>query len=130
MLQLLLLAIFLISARLSLYLFACESIWMGVFLRRMFPNANWTVRERLQIRFVAVLFGIGMLLFAVNVQSSQITQSDAGFLAGCSSPFLVAGLIAVARTTLIEPRCAAQRQQRRRELAALGEQTNSTAHEN
>src|SRR5215831_4671259 len=116
----LLFPIFLLSARLGLYFFACTSMWMGVFLGRLFPEATWTLRERMQIRAVAVLFGIGMLIFTIHVHSSQITQSDAGFLAGSSSPFFIAGFVAVVRSSLIEPRRATQRRRRREDLATGG----------
>lgn len=122
--------LFELSGRIGLLVFGFLSIWIGVWCmlievklpqhKRLSTINTWSRRERLQGLIFIAGFGIAMMVVAVKVPSEQFTSTDAGLLAGCSSPFWIACGVGWVRYFIIELRRAAHlRQQQSAEQAAI-----------
>jgi hypothetical protein len=129
-------ALFQLSGRIGLFLTGLAGIWATIwftFILNQLPQyeslpwktLQWSRRKRLQVALLSGSFSVGLLVFAVKVPSEQFTSTDGGLIFGCSSPFLVACVVAMVRTNISELRLAFRL--RRQQLA---ERTASTDHSN
>ncbi len=122
-------ALFQLSGRVGLCLFGCESILLGIRLSliRLPQDAIW--RRSLGDRVFALLFfggfGAGMIWFGLNLPGEQFTSTFGGFIAACTSPFWVAGAVAVVRYIIRDFRLAARiRRRQHAEQAAEVDHSN------
>ena len=110
-----LLTLYVLSGRISLLLFGLSSIWVGIWfgfivdrlpqnekLLRIMPSSR---RERLRIFVLSI--GFGALLIVMGLKASPAAfNAPFGDIVACSSPFWIAGAVAVVRTTIVELRQA------------------------
>src|SRR6185437_7022555 len=96
--------LYVLSGRISLLLFGLSSIWIGIWfglvsdrlpqnekLLRIMPSSR---RDRLRIFILSI--GFGVLLIVVGLKASPAAfNAPLGDIVACSSPFWIAGAVAV-----------------------------------
>jgi hypothetical protein len=125
-----LVALLQLSGRIGLFLFGIESVWLGILfgLIQLPQDEPEPLRSRLWTLFLCLVFGVGVMVFAVKIPAEQFTTTFPGLLAACTSPFWMAAAVAVVRVTIYaihEIRLASRiRRHQTTERAASPDSTN------